>query len=327
MGVLQLCLPASRSSCLGRAGLRQALPACIVMCRGKENGRQHRWRWAPAPLRPSGRLADSTPPPRPVRPPRMHRQRLRGAVRAAADGGGRRPAVCAVPLTGGAGRGAVCERGVPPARPPGACAARGGGAERGAVGGWRRRISPAAAAAAREPGPVAAAARGCGGGRGALSARWGAGLRAGEPLPRPVCARGERRRAGSRGGGGHGQRGEPGRRRRAGRLPRRGGGGRGWRRLRGPLAEPGPGRGGGGPEPAERGGEEADRRCHVKGAGAAQREPRRRGAASHAKARTENLPSPGPPFPPSPSPRGGAGGESQYGLGPLHREQTLHFAG
>lgn len=166
---------------------------------------------------------------------------------------------------------------------------------RGAAGGWRRRSSPAAAAAATEPGPAAAAgaaARGRGGGRGALSTRRGTALSAaGQPTPIPGLSPnwGERRRAAS---SGHGQRGEPGRRRRAGSLPRRGGGGcRGWRRPRGPFAAPGAGRRGGGPEPAERGGEEADRRCHVKGAGAAQREPRRRGAAFHAKARTQNRPS------------------------------------
>lgn len=32
-------------------------------------------------------------------------------------------------------------------------------------------------------------------------------------------------------------------------------------------------------------------------------------------------------LPPSPSPRGGAGGESQYDLGPLHPEPAFHFAG
>lgn len=195
-----------------------------------------------------------------------------------------------------------------------------GAVECGAVCGWWRRSSlavgiepgpaaplppfPPAVAFAPTAAAAAAAARGRGGGRGALSTS-----RRAWPSAR-FAAEG---RAGSRGG--HGQRGELGRRRRA----RRGGGGRGWRRLRGPFAEPGAGRRGGGPEPAERGGEEADRRCHVKGAGAAQREPRRRGAASHAKARTENRPSPAFPFPLSPSPRGGA----RCDPGPRHRPRFL----
>lgn len=196
-----------------------------------------------------------------------------------------------------------------------------GAVECGAVCGWWRRSSlavgiepgpaaplppfpPAVAFAPTAAAAAAAAARGRGGGRGALSTS-----RRAWPSAR-FAAEG---RAGSRGG--HGQRGELGRRRRA----RRGGGGRGWRRLRGPFAEPGAGRRGGGPEPAERGGEEADRRCHVKGAGAAQREPRRRGAASHAKARTENRPSPAFPFPLSPSPRGGA----RCDPGPRHRPRVL----
>lgn len=88
----------------------------------------------------------------------------------------------------------------------------------------------------------------------------------------------------------HGQRGEPGR----GRTPRRVGGGssgssrrRGWRGGE-PLAHRDPGRHGSGSEPTERRGEETDRCCHVKGAGAAQRKryPGRCGAAFHAQART-----------------------------------------
>lgn len=88
----------------------------------------------------------------------------------------------------------------------------------------------------------------------------------------------------------HGQRGELGR----GRAPRRAGGGgggssrrRGWRGGE-PLAHRDPGRHGSGSEPTERGGEETDRCCHVKGAGAAQRKryPGRCGAAFHAQART-----------------------------------------
>lgn len=88
----------------------------------------------------------------------------------------------------------------------------------------------------------------------------------------------------------HGQRGELGR----GRAPRRtGGGGSGSSRRRGwrggePLAHRDPGRHGSGSEPTERRGEETDRCCHVKGAGAAQRKryPGRCGAAFHAQART-----------------------------------------
>lgn len=196
-----------------------------------------------------------------------------------------RGAGAAAPLKAGA-RGGPGARGEPPARSM-RCAGR-----RSTAGGTaalprqprRQPGSPSPAPALPPRGAVVAAAEPW------LIARGGAGLRAApQPGLHPTVEAASR--------GGHGQRGEPGRRRRAGRLPRRGGGSRGWRRLRGPLAEPGPGRGGGGPEPAERGGEEADRRCHVKGAGAAQREPRRRGAASHAKACTENLPSPAPPFP------------------------------
>lgn len=88
----------------------------------------------------------------------------------------------------------------------------------------------------------------------------------------------------------HGQWGEPGR----GRTPRRAGGSSGGgRRRRGwrggePLAHGDSGRHGGGSEPAERRGKETDRRCPVKGAGAAQgrRPPCRCGAAFHAQART-----------------------------------------
>lgn len=83
----------------------------------------------------------------------------------------------------------------------------------------------------------------------------------------------------------HGQRGELGR----GRAPRRAGGGRrrGWRLGERPAPR-NPSRHGGGPEPAERGGEETDRCCHVKGAGAAQgKRPRGRcGVAFYAQART-----------------------------------------